>query len=389
MKQKLEDLKILLQRDRKAQLIAVVVLLCIIYLLFADGRSGIQTAEYIPPEEEINQGSGAMGAEEAPNDIVRAFSSDLKKLEEQNTETVKALDETRKSMENYEAKTAEIFKRVLERLSETEAAVQRGSTAAGATEPVNMVDDGGMAEDDDVDTLESFGNEAPAVAPPPPTDPKKMAVIGAGDSVRVKLLAGVNAPTDNTPYPVVFKLISDVYGPDGSTLPLGEARLVAAAQGSLTDSRVLYRITALNIRLPNGKRKFVDVDGWVVGEDGIRGMEGLLIDPIGKAIVAGGLTGGLAGLGDAVSDSQTTDYDSYYGSTEVVTGDDTKYAAGQAISGAAREWGDIVRDRVEQLVPHVQVLSGREATAVFAKSITIPELFETFEEEENVFSSLD
>ena len=83
-------------------------------------------------------------------------------------------------------------------------------------------------------------------------------------------------------------------GPDGNAVPLGEARIIAAAQGSLTDSRVLFRLTRLSIRLPSGKRKEFPIDGWIVGEDGIRGLEGVLIDPIGKAIVGAGMAGGLA-----------------------------------------------------------------------------------------------
>ena len=115
--------------------------------------------------------------------------------------------------------------------------------------------------------------------------------------MRVKLLAGVNAPTDGTPYPVVLKLLGNVMGPDGNTIPLGEARLIAAAQGSLTDSRVLFRLTRLSIRLPNGRRKEFAIDGWVVGEDGIRGMSGVLIDPIGKAIGGAAMAGVRAASG--------------------------------------------------------------------------------------------
>ena len=207
---------------------------------------------------------------------------------------------------------------------------------------------------------------------------------GAGDSVRLKLLAGVRAPTDGTPYPVVFKLVGDVYGPDGTALPLGEARLVAAAQGSLVDSRVLYRLSSLNIRLPSGRNDVLPVDGWVVGEDGIRGMEGVLIDPFGKAIGATGFAGGLAAFGNAVATNQTTTNTNVYGgTTSTVTGDDLTYAAGRALGGAANTYSDLIKERLRLLVPHVEVLSGREATAVFSKSFTIKGLFEEIDSDED------
>jgi hypothetical protein len=73
------------------------------------------------------------------------------------------------------------------------------------------------------DQLTGFGDidNQDMVAPPAQPERQKQAFIGAGDSVRIKLLAGVNAPTDGTPYPVVFSLADDVVGPDGSTLPPG------------------------------------------------------------------------------------------------------------------------------------------------------------------------
>jgi hypothetical protein len=214
-----------------------------------------------------------------------------------------------------------------------------------------------------------------------------------GDSVRVKLLAGVNAPTDGTPYPVVLKLLGSVMGPDGNTIPLGEARIIAAAQGSLTDSRVLFRITRLSIRLPNGRRKEFTIDGWIVGEDGIRGLSGVLIDPIGKAIGAAGLAGAFAGLGQgiAAANQQYTLYSNGTGTNSVDSSQIPAYAGGVALSSAALEWQQMIRTRVSQLVPVVQVLSGREATAVFSQSLAIPDLLEALDDESPamVYTSLD
>jgi hypothetical protein len=67
------------------------------------------------------------------------------------------------------------------------------------------------------------------------------------------------------------------------------------------------------------------------------------------------------------------------------------YAGGVALSSAATEWQQIIQDRLNQLVPVVQVLSGREATAVFSQSVAIPELLEQLDEESPavVFTSLD
>jgi len=126
------------------------------------------------------------------------------------------------------------------------------------------------------------------------------AVIGAGDSVRARLLTGVNASTDGVTYPVMFKLIGDVQGPDGSSLPLGEARITGAVQASMVDSRALFRIHRINMRFPNGRKRVIPVDGWIIGEDGINGMQGILIDPMNKIIEGEVLTGTIRGLGEGL-----------------------------------------------------------------------------------------
>lgn len=387
MKQRIQDLITLLKRDRKTQVIAALIVLAVVFLFFGEGGRRMPPVKAKRPETATKV---SMGGREAYSDLVTRFNADLESLRQTTHETKVALDKEIQESKEYEQRTAEIFKRILERIAETEAAVVNANMTQ-ANMPISpesaVLNQGNeLPEEDGLDT---FGSEEAQVGPPAPPAPRKLAIVGTGDHARVKLLAGVHAPTDGTPYPVLFKLVSDVYGPDGSALPLGEAFLIAAAQGSLTDSRALFRLTALNMRLPDGRRKVVSVDGWVVGEDGIRGMEGVLIDPLGKAIGGAAIAGGLQGLGQAVSTQQVTNYYGPYGSYEVVTGDDTKYALGKALSGGAREWAALIRERANMLVPHVEVLSGREGTAIFSKSFIIKDLYDQLAEDNQHFASLD
>ncbi len=401
MKQKLKDLALLLKEDRRAKFGLIVVVLAALFLMLAPGPKGpSQKAKLAAArKEKKEQATQTSASTEAYQDLISGFKGELDELKTQTSSITKSLDDQKKSMAEYEERTAAIFRKLIERMSETETTstqnargTQRGQQGA-YPEPISVDGTSGMpgvGTDIPADEgLESFGNETVEAAPPPPPPPAKIAYIGAGDSVRVKLLAGVNAPTDGTPYPVVFSLDGNVSGPDGSALPLGEARLVAAAQGSLTDARALFRLTDLSIRLPNGRRKVYKVDGWVVGEDGIRGMQGILIDPIGKAIGGGILTGAVEGYGKALKDSQMEIRDDYRGTSQIVTGDIGKYALGSGIAGGSKEWSSIVKDRLNQMVPQVQVLSGREATAIFSKSISVDGLFEALDEEETSPSSLD
>lgn len=387
MRQKLQDLQTLLKKDRKTQVITGVLILAGLFLLLGDSTPTPRSKR-----EKEKAGVGLPNSNERYEDLVASLRVGMNDLKDQQHQTGQRLNEFMRQTEENEKRTVEIFRRLIERMADVEAAAMNVNMHSGKGGPgVIDIDDpnaraGVNLSDGDIaaaESLESFGELESPISPIPQPPVKRLAVVGAGDSVRIKLLSGVNAPTDGTPYPVVFQLLDDVIGPDGSALPLGEARLVAAAQGSLTDSRALFRLSSLNVRLPNGRRKVVPVDGWVVGEDGIRGMRGVLLDPLGKTIMGAGIAGGLDGLGRAVSGSNSTITTNIYGQQqEFVTGDDMEYAAGKALSGASREWASVIRERADQMVPHVEVLSGRTATAVFLKSFVIDDLIEALEENE-------
>ena len=384
MGQKLKDLILLLQKDKKAQFFAIIALLLVVWAVVVPQQQRRQIAEVAP---EVD--SSTTSSEEAYNDIVRAFGSDLDNTKGEVKRIHDRLDEQEQKFDEFQNSSTEIFRKILERMSEIETVGGPGTGAGFEPGSANGADttnlDGGGS-----DILETFGNQATTPDVPPAPEKQKMAFIGAGDSVRIKLLAGVNAPTDGTPYPVVFQLASDVMGPDSSQLPLGEARLVAAAQGSLTDSRALFRLTSMNLRLPDGRRKVVPVDGWVVGEDGVRGMEGILIDPIGKAIGGAGFAGALQGIGQGLAARNTTvQAGGLLGNTTAVTGNAAEFAAGNGISSAANAYSQLIQQRVNLLVPVVQVLSGREATAVFSKSISISDLYAALDAEDSGFVGID
>lgn len=429
MKQKLQDLILLIKQEKKYQVAAALGAICVMYLMVADPARTPRAKKQQPREV-----SSLSNQREAYDDLMSAMKSDLTAVSEGVKQNTRDLAELKVAQDKDRQRVAEIFKKMLDRLADVQAtsasmsggggvgpqmlpegdipaaqgmpaaagmggapdgsmggssmpgAAGGGVYGAGATTAAlggnlsggNL--SGGNAE------LASWGGAPSAVVPPAPPPPKKVAVIAPGDSVRVKLLAGVNAPTDGTPYPVVFKLVDDVHGPDSSSLPLGEARLVAAAQGSLADQRALFRLTTLNIRLSDGRKKIVPCDGWVVGEDGIRGMEGILIDPIGKAIAGTAEAGFISGLGEGFAASQTSTSNGFYGPETSITGDPAIYAAGKGAAGAANALSGIIKDRIKLLVPHVKVFSGREATAVFSKPINITDLYESLENGDTSFA---
>jgi hypothetical protein len=382
------DLINAVKNTRKGKVIFGALVFLIVYMLFLAPGNPRRTRMMRMSELEggPQEVSPATSVREKAEDLLLSFKTDMEELKKKQDEANADLADQKKQLEDYQGRTAEIFRKMLERMSENQAEAAKTQQQAA---PVNVYEQTSEIPKEE-QKLEAFGLEESEVAPPPRPQDKKVAFIGAGDTVRVKLLAGVNAPTDGTPYPAMFKLISEVYGPDGSTLPLGEARLIAAAQGSLTDSRALFRLTTLNIRLPTGERKVVNIDGWIVGEDGIRGVPGVLIDPIGKALGATALSGAMSGVGQSIAARNTQAIVNPGGGlSTVVSGNAAEYSAGIGLSQAANEYSALVRQRLGQLTPVVQILSGRELTAIFAANQTIEGLFEAIDENEGEESSLD
>jgi hypothetical protein len=397
MSQKVKDFILLVRKERKYQVLVLIIGLCLGFLLLADNqpRRGRRPSVRANANDPIKN---PLASEEAYRDLMVGVGAKVDSLEQSMSAVRNTMEDITRRQDTFEKTTTEVFRKMIEKIQEQQA---MGGNAVPAEGPIDSApyEVEGITPEGEVtpvsqtepEKMESF--TAPPPPPqvgPPPKALKKLAVVGAGDSARIRLLSGVAAPTDGTPYPVVFKMVSSVFGPDDSMLPLGEARIVAAAQGSLTDQRVLFRLTSLNVRLPNGRRKVMEVDGWVVGEDGVRGMSGILIDPFGKIIGAAGMAGMISGFGEAVSANNVTrDEDVYGGDSIEVSGSETEYAAGQGIKGAANSYSRLIERRVGEFVPHVVVYSGREATAVFAKSFTIEQLFDVMEDDAGADTALD
>ena len=386
MKQKAQDFLMLIQQDRRAKFFAILAVLAILFVMFGPGNTPPPSGPAPLTQQEEPLGSPGLGNTEAYEDIIRRFDGELNDLLVSVAALGHAQDEQRERFEEYDAKTAAIFTKVLERLNQVSQDAGQGPDAY----PANIDIEGEELSEtqDDVQIFGEIEQEAPV--PPPVPEEARQAFIGVGDSVRVKLIAGVNAPTDGTPYPVLFQIVSDIVGPDGSRLPVGEARVVAAAQGSISDSRALYRLTDLSLRLPNGERKVVKIDGWVVGEDGIRGMPGILKDQLGRVIAVSAGLGAIDGFGRAIVADQVSVSTFGNGSQEtVISGEVETLAAGGALRGASDALTEVIRERFEQLTPVVQIYSGREATAVFASSVVVDGLYEALEDVDYQYASLD
>jgi len=377
MKQQLEDIKTLLKNDKRILAAAGFLLVVVMFMLFSSDQRG-------PRPQRVDRGVGSkssnpgMGSEEQFADLIIAFKQDIESQKRQSTEMVAQLQRTEADAKDFKQRTAGIFETLTDKFEQVQrdldqlaAAVNRGNADVGISQPQELGGEDGLDP-------QWFDDKEPPGRPEEPR-PLRVSVIAPGDSVPVELLTGVNAPTDGTPYPVVFKLGGDITGPDGSSLNLGEGRIIAAAQGSESDSRALFRLTQLSLSHPSGRRSVVEVDGWIIGEDGIRGMQGRLEDKLGRLILATAVISGVAAAGQRLQRNTGVLFgNSSFGGVNgnnppgfTLQNQDFQYAAASAVTDASNRLGQVLLRRYESLIPVIEVLSGREAVAIFSKPAEI------------------
>ena len=197
-----------------------------------------------------------------------------------------------------------------------------------------------------------FANESLPLTIPPDAIP-------AGAAVAVRLLTSTNAPIDGRLYPVLLETIGKITSPDGSTLDVitasdgttidmdfAEMRMIAESTGSEADSRALFELRNLVIRTKDGQRIVTNVNGWIVGEDTIRGMKGKVIDSSN-------------GLYNRLKYNRLKNTPS-----ESINSAEMSYSGKKALIDAINKGGIVDVDTVPP--PVVEVLSGREGTAIFS-----------------------
>ncbi|MBL7663143.1 TraB/VirB10 family protein [bacterium] len=392
MKQKIEDLKLLLQNDKRLWVAFGIIALMIIFTLFSNNSS----LRMPRPSTVANNTGGNQGADsnEAYRDLTMAFRQDIETLSKQSQQNTEVMNKLSNDLADHKARATGVFESLTNKLEEVSREMTKVQERSASIPDTSGSGNGGSGEaalGGEADSLEAIGFQKATVPPPPaPDKPLRMSVISPGDVVPVKLLTGVNAPVDGTPYPVVFKLDGPITGPDGSSLDIGEARLIAAAQGSEADSRALFRFTNLSLRHKDGRRSNVKVDGWVVGEDGVRGMSGELIDKLGRLIAATAGVSFAAALGERVENAgkktiiQPFGYG--YAYEQTYSGKALDFAGASAVTDAANRLGQILLDRYEKLIPVVEILPGRQVVAVFSSSTEI-EMIDDDSEGEGIYAA--
>ena len=382
--EKLKDFSLLIKNDRRVWAIGIGIIAVAGVVLLSESPQRMPIKSLSERRVQQYAGKPSEGGTAAYNDLIRAFKSDIEGLQKDRAATDRQIEKMRTDQSNFQTSARGIFESMVDKIEQLDRTIEKLETdkpqvqVGGGQYDVSPETEGADLLYDD--SLDEFGFDQATVPPPPPApDPARMTFISPGDSVPVQLLTGVNAPVDGTPYPVVFKLAGPITGPDGSSLELGEARIVAAAQGSEADGRALFRLVDMAIRHPDGRRSVVKVDGWIVGEDGVRGMQGRVIDKLGRLIAATAGISFVSAIGDRI-DGQAGGIQIENSDNISLGAEDLDVASASALTDASNRLGNLLLERYEKLVPVVEILSGRQVAAVFSKPIEVSVHDEEFDE---------
>jgi len=236
--------------------------------------------------------------------------------------------------------------------------------------------------------------------PPPPPAPRfrtfefekrkgRSLHLPAGSFGEATLLTGVFAPVSGEPLPVLMKLDAALIGPQRSRVPIRDAFLVGKAQGDANSKRAVIQLELLSVIRPDGTPLEVKTNGWATDDDGIQGLRGDYVWRADEVLALSALTGGLSGGAEALAQRETvSQVTPLGGSQSAVTGDPLRFAGFKSLGSAFSRLGDMVSQRLHEIVPAIHVPNARSITVAFINGVTL-EGYEVGETSRKAFSGLD
>jgi hypothetical protein len=236
--------------------------------------------------------------------------------------------------------------------------------------------------------------------PPPPAAPRfrtfefekrkgRSLHVPAGSFGEATLLTGVFAPVSGEPLPVLMKLDAALVGPQRSRIPIRGAFLVGKAQGDSNSRRAVVQLETLSIVRADGTPFESKVNGWASDDDGIQGLRGSYVWRADEVLALSSLTGALSGGAEALAQRETVAQVTPLGGTQsAVTGDPLRYAGYKSLSSAFGRLGDMVSQRLNEVVPAIYVANARPITVAFISGATL-EGYEAPEISASPYTGLD
>ena len=195
---------------------------------------------------------------------------------------------------------------------------------------------------------------------------KKMSFHLMTGLTQAYMITGAYAPAfsagEANPLPVLLQAEGDILIANDDTETIDKCMLIGSAKGNMNSQTVDIRLSSISCSLNGGTKKIEgSISGWVIGENGIPGVQGVLLHKNGawlaRTFTAGFLNTFAKAFTGAASQTKAVPLSSSNFSSSV--GDNSKQALGGGLSSVFGQLGRYYLKMAKQIFPVIEVKGGR------------------------------
>jgi len=182
------------------------------------------------------------------------------------------------------------------------------------------------------------------------------------------LVTGVYAPViqaeDQENLPVLMQAKGDILIANDDSQSIDKCFILGSAKGNMNSETADIRLVSISCSV-NGGEKIVEggINGWVVGENSIPGVQGELLHKNGAWLANTFVAGFLQTFSNAFNrSSQTINIGGSTTQQPIATGQDIQNATAGGLSTVFGKLGDYYLKMASQIMPVVEVKAGRTVT---------------------------
>lgn len=192
------------------------------------------------------------------------------------------------------------------------------------------------------------------------------------------LLNGLDAATGGSaqqnPQPVLMQVTDMTTMPNRYREDFKECFITGAGYGDISSERAYLRLEKLSCITEDGHAIEEAIDGYVTGEDGKVGMRGRLVSKQGQVLAKALLAGIASGIGDAFTQSLSTQSISPLGATNTIPpGSAARAGVYTGVGKALNKLADFYIEQANKLYPVIEVDAGRSVDVIINKGVRLPQ----------------
>lgn len=392
---------------------AFIVLALLMFILGDDKGKSKKGSFNVINETQAAQttwvGTAAADVKEAKSSV-NSMESDIKRLNDQNSDLRKAVNDMKKEREQQQ----KVFEQELKKLTTD---IQSGKIAPPQQE-VKVAEKEASKKEADNDGEEDLYMKFPAPNAPKikpgevglsqfgvvpaieetietrytpiessltftnvqkPKKEKEVAkkkerhLIPTGSIIQAVLLSGIDAPTmtaaKSSPLPVLMKVNDLSILPNRWGYNVNECFLLGEGYGDLTAERAYIRVNTLSCITDKGEHIDMPFKGNATGEDGKLGLRGEVVTKQSALLARSIIAGFLSGVGEAFDSQYDITTQNWGGGTTTSrqtmdAGEVATAGLARGFSQAANKLADFYLKMADQVAPVIEIEAGREVKII-------------------------